>query len=67
MSKYTDEKSNVISLFLNEIMLTNLFFLPIQLTSFSHYTMGYGENSTSVLGLDKATVELWQSTHELVL
>lgn len=29
--------------------------------------MGYGENSTSVLGLDKATVELWQSTHELVL
>ncbi len=67
MSKYTDEKSNVISLFLNEIMLTNLFFLPIQLTSFSHYTMVYGENSTSVLGLNKATVELWQSTHELVL
>ena len=67
MSKYTNEKSNVISLFFNEVMLTNLFFLPIQLTSFSHYTMVYGENSTSVLGLDKATVELWQSTHELVL
>ena len=67
MSKYTNEKSNVIFLFFNEVMLSNLFFLPIQLTSFSHYNMVYGENGTSVLGLDKATVELWRSTHELAL
>ena len=67
MSKYTNEKSNVIFLFFNEVMLSNLFFLPIQLTSFSHYNMVYGENGTSVLGLDKATVELWRSSHELAL
>ena len=67
MSKYTDEKSYIISLFFNEMMLSNLFFLPIQITSFRHYTIVYGENGTSVLGLDKATVELWKSTHELAL
>ena len=67
MSKYTEEKSYVISLFFNEAMLTNLFFLPIQLTSFSHYTMVYDENRVSVLGLNNATVESWQSIHELAL
>ena len=67
MAKYTDVKSYVISLFSNEVMLTNLFFLPMVLYAFHQFTLANTENNKSVLGLDDRTIELWKSNHELAL
>ena len=67
MAKYTDVKSYVISLFSNEVMLTNLFFLPMVLYAFHQFTLANTENNKSVLGLDDRTIELWKNNHELAL
>ena len=67
MAKYSEFKLNVISLFFREVMLTNLFFLPIELSFFHQYTLVYDKNKKSVLGLDDRTIELWKRNHELAL
>ena len=67
MSKNYKIKLGIISLFFQEVMLTNLFFLPIELSFFHQYTLVYDENSKSVLGLDDRTIEFWKSNHELAL
>ena len=67
MAKYFEFKLNMLSLFFSEVMLTNLFFLPIELSFFHQYTLVCAENNKSIFGLDDRTIELWKNNHELAL
>ena len=67
MTKFNQIKSDIISLFFNESGLANLFFLPIKLISFAHYSLVHEYNKASILELDNETVELWQRNHEVAL
>ena len=67
MAKYDHLKSDIISLFFKESVLVNLFFLPIELISFAHYSLVHEHNKASVLELDNETVEVWQRNHEVAL
>ena len=67
MSKNYKIKLGIISLFFQEVMLTNLFFLPIELSFFHQYTLVCADNNNSIFGLDDRTIELWKNNHELAL